>query len=192
MWHHIQPAPSCSFLLCPFMALQDILTPFWGSKSFTSQMQSSSFPSSTLSALNLNGIESWEQRKGWHILMRQNVGLEQGKEAGERGHISIPGIRKEEKQRTISHGVRMNARSHQYLSLQLGATAGAHCSQGWDEASLKRGELCCSSGVKQPNNSGTSIISSPFSWGANSLIPTTLCTQPELLRFIWQISRFQL
>lgn len=70
--------------------------------------------------------------------MRQNAGLEQGKEAGERGHISIPGIWKEEKQRTISHGVRMNAKSHQYLSLQLGATAEAHCSQGWDEASLKR------------------------------------------------------
>lgn len=54
-----------------------------------------------------------------HTLVRQNVGTEQGKKAGKRDHVSMPGIWKEEKQRTISHGVRMNARSHQYLSLQL-------------------------------------------------------------------------
>lgn len=69
--------------------------------------------------------------------MRQNVGMEHGKEARERGHISIPGIRKETAQ---NNGVRMNAKSHQYLSLQLAATAEAHSSQGWDKTSLKRVE----------------------------------------------------
>lgn len=68
------------------------------------------------------------------------MGTQQGKEAGERGHIGIPGTWKEEKQRTISHGVRVNAKSHQYLSLQLAATAKARSSQGWDKASLKREE----------------------------------------------------
>lgn len=34
----------------------------------------------------------------------------------------------------------------------------------------------------------TSIICSPFPGGAKSLIATTLCTQPELLRTIWQTS----
>lgn len=169
-------------------------------------MQSSPLCSSTHSALNLNSIESWEQRKDDRLRWRRMCGVEQGK-AGRggnphghprhtgRGDGRVPCHREQGWMPRANNGGLPHDHRLQQYQLPLQPTATTYSSQVWDSSSLKISSKRIV--LLSLRYETTKQFWHPYKLftlcqglTSNSLLPTTPHTHPELLTTLCQHSTY--